>query len=404
MGKKLIDAITSLKLTVICLVIAMILVFVGTLAQVELGLYETQKVYFRSLFIYWGPEGSDFKIPVLPGGYLLGTVLLVNLIGAHIKRFKFTKKKSGIFLTHLGLIVLLLGQFFTEVFQVESFMRIHEGQVKNYTEADRLSELVIIDTTDAEKDKVVAIPERMLKEGATFEEQMPFKVEIKAWFPNSLPGIGAPKDTGPDVITASHGMGRNGYFRKEPVGRSMDSRNIPAAKLAVTDASGQTSTWIVSAWLSDETLVGHVADQFGDRWLNLVEADQRLPVGNQTYKFALRQKRYYKNYSIELEDFRHDLYKGTDIPKNFSSRVHIQNAKTNEKRESLIYMNHPLRYEGETYFQASFDPNDPHVTVLQVVRNPSWLAPYLSCILVGIGLTVQFGIHLFSFIKKRRQA
>ena len=46
MGKKLIDAITSLKLTVICLVIAMILVFVGTLAQVELGLYETQKVYF----------------------------------------------------------------------------------------------------------------------------------------------------------------------------------------------------------------------------------------------------------------------------------------------------------------------------------------------------------------------
>ena len=94
MGKKLIDAITSLKLTVICLVIAMILVFVGTLAQVELGLYETQQVYFRSLFIYWGPDGSDFKIPVLPGGYLLRTLLLVNLIGAHIKRCKFTKNNK----------------------------------------------------------------------------------------------------------------------------------------------------------------------------------------------------------------------------------------------------------------------------------------------------------------------
>jgi hypothetical protein len=64
-------------------------------------------------------------------------------------------------------------------------------------------------------------------------------------------------------------------------------------------------------------------------------------------------------------------------------------------------MNNPLRYSGETYYQASYD-EDNHGTILQVVRNPSWLTPYLSCILVGVGLLVQFATHLLGFTMKRR--
>jgi hypothetical protein len=66
-------------------------------------------------------------------------------------------------------------------------------------------------------------------------------------------------------------------------------------------------------------------------------------------------------------------------------------------------MNSPLRYAGQTFYQASYDPDD-HGTILQVVHNPSWLTPYLSCILVGAGLVVQFMIHLFGFSFKRRTA
>ena len=138
---KTIDAIvqffTSLKLTVACLVIAVILVFIGTLAQVDLGLFQSQEKYFRSMFVFWSPGNSGFQIPILPGGYLLGTILLLNLIAAHIKRFAFTKKKVGIFIIHAGIIILLLGQFFTEILQVESAMRLTEGQEKNYSENQR---------------------------------------------------------------------------------------------------------------------------------------------------------------------------------------------------------------------------------------------------------------------------
>src|SRR3954471_15834776 len=58
----------SLRLTVACLALALLLVFVGTLAQVKLGLYTAQSEFFRSVFVYWQPAGSHLRIPVFPGG------------------------------------------------------------------------------------------------------------------------------------------------------------------------------------------------------------------------------------------------------------------------------------------------------------------------------------------------
>src|SRR5437016_249699 len=94
--------LASLRLTVVCLGLGMVLVFLGTLAQVHLGIHAVQAQYFQSLFIFWSPPGASWKIPVLPGGYLLGTVLLINLIAAHAARFQLSRKKIGIILLHFG--------------------------------------------------------------------------------------------------------------------------------------------------------------------------------------------------------------------------------------------------------------------------------------------------------------
>ncbi len=66
-------------------------------------------------------------------------------------------------------------------------------------------------------------------------------------------------------------------------------------------------------------------------------------------------------------------------------------------------MNNPLRHAGLTFYQAGFD-NDDHTTILQVVRNPSWVLPYVSCVMMGLGLLIQFGIHLTGFVRKRAAA
>ena len=150
---RVINFFTSLRLTVACLALGLVLVFVGTLAQVDLGLYKAQNEFFRSFFIYWSPRGASWRIPVFPGGYLVGTVLLVNLLAAHVRRFTLTRKKIGIWMVHVGVILLLLGQLLTDLLSRESSLHLREGQAKNYSETERETELAVIDTTDPDTDK-----------------------------------------------------------------------------------------------------------------------------------------------------------------------------------------------------------------------------------------------------------
>ena len=58
MLRKIVDLITSLKLTIVCLAAGMALIFAGTLAQVHLGIHEAQQRYFQSWFVWWPAEGS----------------------------------------------------------------------------------------------------------------------------------------------------------------------------------------------------------------------------------------------------------------------------------------------------------------------------------------------------------
>ena len=115
--RKLLSPLSSLRLTVVLLAFSVLVVFFGTLAQTEDGLYLAQNRYFRSWFSTWSPltEGWRWIVIPLPGGYLLGTLLLTNLVAAHATRFKFTWKKSGILLSHLGVVLLLVGQLFTDM-------------------------------------------------------------------------------------------------------------------------------------------------------------------------------------------------------------------------------------------------------------------------------------------------
>jgi hypothetical protein len=207
----------------------------------------------------------------------------------------------------------------------------------------------------------------------------------------------------------SQGIGQRLTFLSTPTTAAMDSRNIPAAIVEVLTPEGSLGTWALSNWLVEEKLVQILQNGFRaqldeatcDQLAAAMMQPQQFSYRGHTYKIALRPERFYKPFSIQLQKFSHDIYRGTDIPKNFSSRVHLQRPDTGEDREVLIYMNNPLRYAGETFYQSGFDDVDPRVTILQVVHNPSWLTPYFSCILVAAGLVVQFLTHLIGFITKR---
>jgi len=130
-------------------------------------------------------------------------------------------------------------------------------------------------------------------------------------------------------------------------------------------------------------------------WLvsNGISAPQSFSHDGRTYRLGMRQRREYLPFSVTLKDFSHDVYPGTDIPKNFSSLVHLSTRGAGEDRDALIYMNQPLRYGGKAFYQASFGKGDT-LSVLQVVDNPGWLMPYVSCSLVTLGLLIHFVLAL----------
>src|SRR5262245_15410349 len=163
---RLIKIFTSLRLTVVLLAFGILLVFVGTVAQADEGLYQAQARYFKHWFVL-GITMFGHKIPIgLPGGYLIGTLLLMNLTAAHIKRFQWTWKKAGIHLTHAGVILLLVGQLTTDLFSRETMMHFAEGETKSYSGNGMDYELAFVTDVDVDTAEVVAIPARLLANAA----------------------------------------------------------------------------------------------------------------------------------------------------------------------------------------------------------------------------------------------
>jgi hypothetical protein len=80
--------------------------------------------------------------------------------------------------------------------------------------------------------------------------------------------------------------------------------------------------------------------------------------------------------------------------------VRIEDRERGRSREALISMNNPLRYRGETMFQFQMAAGEGR-SVLQVVRNPAWGGPYVSCVVVAMGMLMHFGLSLGRFMDKQ---
>ena len=385
--RKIIDLITSLKLTIVCLAAAMVLIFAGTVAQVHLGIHEAQQRYFQSLFVWWPPESHGFKFPIFPGGHLIGAVLLINLIAAHAKRFHWAWRQLGIHLTHAGLIIMLAGGLFTDLFAVESHMRLANGDTKNYSEDARLTELAVIDTTDPEFDQMTAIPEALLRSKRTIEHSsLPFQIVVRNFFQNSRLEMASESQSGAQPV-ANQGPGAQIVVKSVPRSTGVDDRDVVSAAVEIVPID------FVSGAIQPPLGTWLVSDALG--------APQTFSCAGRTWKIEMRPARYYKPYSVTLQKFTHEKYAGTEIPKNFASRVTLIDPERDVNRDVLIYMNHPLRYRGETFYQAGFQQDDS-ASILQVVHNPSFIAPYIACVIVAAGLLVQFGYHLVGFSRRRR--
>ncbi len=399
--RKGLTALASLRLTVVLFVLALLMVFAGTLAEKDAGLQTVLQKYFRSYTIVWIPLDlfthrwfhASGSIP-FPGGWLIGGALMVNLLAAHLVRFKLRWRRSGILLLHAGIGVLFVGEFIAGIKQVEGRLTVKEGQAVNYVDQIDYTELAIIDPSDPQADRVIVVPGSLLRKGGTISDaRLPFDIEVVKYMVNSSRPVDAAAVAGANPATAGDGVGL--VAQEEPESRGTEGAiDLASAYLTFRDKQTHESlgTYLTSLWWSG----------FVHPMIDFADVPQRVRQGDRRYDVYLRFKRTYKPYSVYLYKFDHDNYPGTVIPKNFASEVHVVDPQANEDRDHIhISMNAPLRYHGETFYQSSYLEGGRRGTILQVVRNPGWLLPYVACGMVAVGMLLHFGMGLVGFLQKR---
>jgi hypothetical protein len=390
---KALETVASLRITVVLFVLAFVLVFYGTWAQVDAGIWTVVNQYFRGWFV-WIPLKiiflRAFDIPdsiaiPYPGGWTLGALLLINLIAAHAVRFKLSWKRSGILILHAGIILMMIGEFITGVFAIEGRMVIMEGYASDHVDSDRKIELAIVEHLNAKEDNETIVPASLLTQGAVIrDDRLPFDIDVLAYMPNS--DLRRAQSGEDNPATAGTGLKKIAVEKSETAGVDPDQAiEVTSAylKLKKKGSGEHLGTYLVSTWFNI-----------------LQRAPDTVSVDGKQYELSLRPKRSYRAYTILLKKFEHDVYPGTDKPRNYASNIKLIDPGQQENRDVKIWMNHPLRYQGETFYQSGLH-NLTKGTILQVVRNPGWLLPYFSCGLVTLGMIIHFGANLVAFLRRK---
>lgn len=334
----------------------MVYLVIGTVAQKYIGLYQATRQFFLSP-IYWL---GDFPLPGMP--FFLALVF-VNLAFKLFFQSPWNKASAGIILTHIGAMLLLLGGLFTALFSSEGYM-VLPPQVKNATVSDyHIREFVILDEGDKplllRNHKEIQVGNILRLEGS------PFKVEILEACQNCDITVRE------DKTEAHKGMAQHMQLSPAPL-RQKNEENVAGITFRLS---------------YDDVEEIH----------SIIEDIPRLPeivTNDKTYRFSLRRESRQLPFSIELIDFKKEVYPGTTMAKAYRSTVLIRDGST--VWESVISMNEPLRYKGYTFFQSSFIATPQgDISVLAVVWNVGRAFPYIA------GLTMCVGLILHLVIRRR---
>ena len=367
--KDIINFLKQPKIFVFALIWMMILIFLGTLAQKDMGLYAAQKRYF-SAWITW------FWFLPMPGGRFTLIVILINLSFFFFNKSIWKIKKLGIVILHLGGILLFVGGGLTAMFSSEGNMVIEEGAQTNYVEDYHFMELAIINTSASSFDEFTIFDQALLKRNQILKHtNLNFEIEILNYLENCEPT----RRTSPAGILHK-GLLKN-FMLNELKSEKEDNWNRPGMIYKISNS-------------------GTIADGMYGIFLGQ-SVSQTISVNDKNYTIILRRKRTHLPFSIELLDFKKILHPGTDIPKSYSSDINL--IENGAVRKILIEMNEPLRHKGYTFFQSSFiEGPDSETTVLAVVKNYGRLFPYISSIIMCIGLLFHLSQKLPDLFRKTR--
>ncbi len=355
--KRIIKLLSSVKITVVCLLLLFILTFWGTVAQVEHGLYAAQERYFFS-FLF-----KIFGVLPFPGAQLVLWVLFVNLIAswvAHLRKIRGWRS-WGLKISHAGILFYLISAYVVFHVAQESHVHLMEGEGTNVSSSYHEWELAYWKETGHER-KVTAYDVTHVRPGDSLA-MGEVTVVVEQFFANCA--AFKIKDGKKRLI-----INESGIDKLEKRGKLPErEKNIAGGIFRI----GQATILLCGA----ET----TPTKIGDRY------------------FILRHKRWPLPFVLRLKEFKVSFHPSTSIAKSYESLVEI--IKDGVHRDVRIYMNNPLREKEYAFYQASYqiDARGREYSTLAVVRNSGQWLPYLACLMVLVGLSMHF---LTDAIRRKR--
>ncbi len=314
-----------------------------------------------------------------------GTLAGLVLLGGCVLVFR---RRAGVVLIHAGIAMLMLSELLVGLTAIESRMQIREGETVNYVQDIRNLELAVIDKSMPGQHDVVSVPESILRgKGIIRHEYLPFDIQVVQFMENARLQYAG---TGTAHPTTSG------------VGSKWTAESL--RPVSGTDTSGAINQSAAYLRLLDKHTAADLGTYLVASVLSSAELPEKVEVNGSAHYLYLRFKQTYKPYALTLVDVRKDDYPGTDTPRNYSSDVRLVDASGNVDRETKIWMNNPLRFSGETFYQSGYF-RDPETrlesTTLSVVSNQSWMLPYVACMIVATGMLAHFGVALLRFLQNR---
>lgn len=117
-----------------------------------------------------------------------------------------------------------------------------------------------------------------------------------------------------------------------------------------------------------------------------------IEVDGKKYEVGLSQKSFNLPYELTLTRFKMDTNPGTSQAASYESFVDLFTGGSNSKHH--IFMNNPLKYDGLTFYQASyFETQQGYGSVLSVNYDPGRFVKYLGALLLVLGSAWHFYIR-----------
>jgi cytochrome c-type biogenesis protein CcsB len=444
--KKITDALFSMHLTVVLLLMFALSAAVATFIENDYGTIAARVAVY---------EATWFEILLI--------LLSINLAGSLVIHHSWRRKKYSLFLFHFAFIVILVGAGITRFFSYEGVMHIREGKTS--------SEITSINTYLSasyqsggevfyEQQHVLLSPYGMKAPNFTLETpDGDFKIETTGYIANASLEVVPVKGGNPILsLFVMHGMQRETLTLNSGEVRQIGEMQI-SFDSADTLAGGlqllmEDDRLMVRAW--DTIFITNMHSEIG----GFIEPGQRAemqpmqlynlgksrivlrsfepsgtlrPVpatsqmqqatgldavilrisnGNRTMTTWVTGSRGVQGtaepieidgkilqvaygaitipipFALQLNEFILDRYPGSNSPSSYASEVTLIDTDHDNRFDFRIFMNHILNYRGYRFYQSSYD-TDEQGTVLSVNHDGlGTIVTYIGYFLMALGMVM----------------